>query len=158
MVILSTQSAFVMHPVNVTVTDISWKEGKATLQFMFFTDDFESCLQENFHTDLDFVNKGIDSNGEKLIQQYIESNFAIDVNGNHEKLNFIQVWAKGEVLYVKYEAPAQKTSDVKSVKIKNTLLFSDFPEQKNIVNIHYNEDLKILSFKNGGETEKAITF
>jgi hypothetical protein len=149
--------SFVMHPVNVGITDIRQKDDKLNIHFKLFADDFQSCINTNFRQNFDFVNKGIDAKGTDCIKKYILENFKLTVNKSPKELKFVKAYLNGEIFHIEFETTAK--GKISSASVKNILLFNDFPEQKNIVNFHLNNDLQLLEFENGSEEYiKEITF
>ena len=90
---------------------------------------------------------------------YFGNRFSLSINDVQPKWSYKKMWLSSEVMYVEYEASLKEHQKVKIVKVKDYLLFDDFPEQKNIVNINLNGEIKVLTFDNTSErTFKEVRF
>lgn len=153
-VVCLVQSSFVLHPLKMSVGDITYKDKALHLKFKFFTDDLESTLQQFSKGPLGLVNKGVDANSEKWIQKYVGANFSMQVNGEPLKWVYKKSYTVAEkegVVFVEYQAKYDKVNSIELIRIKNILLFDGIPEQKNIVNINLLNEIKVLQFENGSE-------
>lgn len=145
-------TAFIHHAINITVTDIALHGKKFGIKVKFFTDDLHSSLEPLCSPNIDIENATVGA-ARKCIDKYITERLSVSVNGI--KLGFRSKGAimKNDVIILEYEADYTGALPVNSVKVKNTLLFEGFPEQKNIVNLHLNNTIKVLEHNNGGGEE-----
>lgn len=158
LLLLCFLSSSVMHPVNMTVTDISYKEKRMHMKIKFFADDYQSTLSEFRKSPLDLINSPVGAVAKKSIQEYTAAKFAMYVNGVQVKWVLKSAYLNNDVFYVEYESTSA-FDNIKKVKIKDTFMFEGFPEQKNIANINLNGESKVLQFDNGSdEIIKEITF
>jgi hypothetical protein len=149
--VLIFHNSYALHPVNLSVGDIVYKDKKLYLKFKFFTDDLQATISQFCKAEMDMMNKGMNENTGKCIEQYIAAKFQTSVNGTPLKWVYKKAYLKESVVYVEYEAGLENPKAVKSVKITNTLLFDVIAEQKNIIhlNLFGKDDIKILLFNNG---------
>jgi hypothetical protein len=150
LVLLIFHNSYALHPINLSVGDIVYKDKKLHLKFKFFTDDLQATISQYCKTGMDLMNKGIDGNTEKCIERYIAAKFQTSINGVPLKWVYKKAYMNESVVYVEYEAKLENPAGVKSVKITNTLLFDVIAEQKNIINLNLfgKDDIKILVFNN----------
>ncbi|MBC7389346.1 MAG: hypothetical protein H7329_09060 [Opitutaceae bacterium] len=147
-----------LHPINMTVTDISYSEKKLRMKIKFFADDFQSSLSQSIKKPVDFVNMPLSKN-ETNIRKYIQARLNITLNEDRTVWSYKKMWLSNEVMYVEYETSLKDPEKVKFIKVKDFLLFDDFPEQKNIVNINLKGEIKVLTFENTAEkTMKEVRF
>ena len=147
-----------LHPINMTVTDITYSEKKLKMKIKFFADDFQSSLSQSIKKPVDFINMPLSKN-EFNIRKYIGARFSLSINDVQPKWSYKKMWLSSEVMYIEYEASMKEPEKVKIVKVKDYFLFDDFPEQKNIVNINLNGEIKVLTFDNISEkTFKEVSF
>jgi len=157
--ILIVQSAHILHPINMAVTDVTYQDKKFMLKFKFFADDLQGTLSSHYKVPYDIINKSIDDKVNKSIHQYIVAKFKMYINGALVNPNYKKAFRSDEVVYVEYELPYLMTGKIRAIRIANTLQFESFPEQKHIVNIRLYDDLKVLQFENqSGEYIKEILF
>jgi hypothetical protein len=148
--ILIFHNSYAVHPINLSVGDIVYKDKKLFLKFKFFTDDLQATVSQFCKAEMDIVNKGMDGTTEKCIERYVEAKFHTYINGNTVKWTYKKSYLSESVVYVEYEAKLEDPRTVKSIKITNTLLFDVIAEQKNIINLNLfgKDDIKILLFNN----------
>jgi hypothetical protein len=153
LIVLFLQKSYAVHPINLSVGDIVYKDKKLHLKFKFFTDDLQATISQFCKLDMDIINKGVDPVTAKCIERYISANFETTINGSLVKWVFKKAYLNESVVFVEYEASLKSVQSVKTVKIKNTLLFDVIAEQKNIININLydGDDIKILRFDNNPE-------
>ncbi len=153
LIALSSYKAFALHPINLSVGDIVYKDGKLYLKIKFFTDDLQATVSQYCKYSVDIMNKGIDANSEKCIDRYILSKFEVYVNGSLLKWTYKRAYLREAVTYVEYEIKFNTIKSVKTLKIKNTLLFDVIAEQKNIVNVNLfgPNAIKVVKFDNEAE-------
>ncbi len=153
LITFSYYNTFAIHPINLSVGELVYKDKKIYLKFKFFTDDLQATLSQYCKCNMDIINKGINTTNEKCIEQYIASKFEVSINGTILKWTYKKSYAKESVVYVEYEVKLENINSVKLLKIKNTLLFDVIAEQKNILNINFfgEDSLKILKFDNQKE-------
>ena len=151
------QKAFV-HPLNLTVTDLSYQSGIITMKIKFFADDFQSSLSQSIKKPVDFINQPL-TKSQEAIKLYIGKRLSVSINGKATKWKYKKMWLASDVMFVEYETAYLKPETIKSIRVKDELLFDDFPEQKNIVNINLKDETKILNFENNGKKEwKEVLF
>ncbi|MBC7914226.1 MAG: hypothetical protein H7Y07_08890 [Pyrinomonadaceae bacterium] len=138
-------SSFNFHPVNMCVGDVSYKDNKLNVKFKFFIDNLQNTVTKQCGY-MDFEATGYDSKAEACIRKYLSTRFDMSVNGVPCKLTYKKGTLNNGVLLIEYQAPFKLTK-LKSVKIKNTILFEEnLPEMKNIMNINLLNKIKMLEF------------
>ncbi|MBC8052678.1 MAG: hypothetical protein H7Y13_06410 [Sphingobacteriaceae bacterium] len=139
-------SSFDFHPLNMSVADVSSGNKKLHWKFKFFTDNISNTLTKNCGKFIDLETDGYDAATAKCLQKYLSTRFEMSVNNTPCKFVYKNASLNKDVLTVEYEA-ALPTAKIKAVKIKNIVLFdNNFPEMKNIINIHLLNQIKVLEF------------
>lgn len=145
-----------LHPLKMSVTDIVYKDKKLYLKCKLFTDDLEMTLRTFCNKgQIDLINVGFDATATKCLQHHFQKNFFLTLNGTPVKFTFKKVYLSGniEVAYVEMEASVKLLKENK-VTVNNTLMFSNLPEQKSVVNLTREGTTKTLLIENEKE-EKA---
>ncbi len=135
--LLLVSSSMVMHPLKMSTTELSYKEGKIIVKTKMFTDDLEMTMRTHCNTPtIDLVNIGFDKTATICLKKHYFNNFKISQNGKEIKLNFKKVYlnAQKEVSYVELESNRVNLARNLKLQVLNTLLFQNIPEQKNIIN------------------------
>jgi hypothetical protein len=159
LIVVLLLSSAALHPVNMTVTNITYADKKLHMKIKFFADDLQGTLSQFCKVPMNLIEKKIEGNSEKCLQRYASAKFETSVNSVPVKWNYKNAYLSNDVIFVEYEASFPEVSKIKSVRIKNILQFEDFPEQKNIVNVNLFGDNKVLVFDNGsGEYVKELVY
>lgn len=156
-------SSMVMHPLKLSTTDVAFHKGRFQVKTKMFTDDLDMTLRGYANTpSLDLINKGFDKATLAFMHKYYKENFKISSGGRLINLNGIKVSFSEtkEVVYVEALSEPIELTTASGLKIRNTLLFRNIPEQKNIVNIDSQGkgsfDKTILFKNEEGDTEKVV--
>lgn len=128
------------HPVHVSVANIEYSKdlNKLTTSIKLFEDDFRLLF---FHLNQVEVDLRIESNYDKyndLIKSYFKDHFKLSVN-NGKMLNFdITSWTiKEDAIWFHFDSKVD--SEIKSLKISNSLLLDLYFDQKNLVIVKSSE-------------------
>ncbi len=128
-----------------SMTKVDYVEGSKTLKFTtkMNTAHISDAIKINPNT----------ASFEAEVKKYVNNNFDLYVNGGAKTLTFTGSQVNGESVWVYFEAGG--VSDVKTIKIKNTIMLSTFPKQFNLVNIAYKGNQKTMNFQRGKEVNEV---
>lgn len=135
--------SFNPHPLHLTVAEAHWKKESKSIEVAvkLFYDDFENALkqtqQQVFYLCPDSANEHID-----FIDIYFRKEFQLTINEKIADFELIGYECEDELVFVYLEYT--NISKIKSVKIRNTLLFESFLDQTNLVHFHMNDLSKTL--------------
>ena len=130
-----------------SMTKVEYVEGSKTLKFTTKLNTGHVSKAIN----IDPNTAGFDAE----VKKYINNNVSIAVNGSAKNLTFTGSQVNGESVFVYYEA--NNITDVASLRIKNSILLSDFPKSVNIMNVSYKGKLKTVNFQKGKDSSE-VTF
>ncbi len=156
-----------LHEIKISTSEIDYKNNTLQIRIKLFADDVSSALSQQTKKHVPFEGTTIDAHTLLFLNQYVQSNFVMSINGTvisyQYKKSVIEENLAAEIktVYLVYEAPYKSTSAIKSVQIKNTLLFDAIPEQKNIskITLFPNGETKLLIFENqSGDIQKSLSF
>lgn len=130
-----------------TMTKVDYVAGSKTLKFTtkMNTSHISDAIKINPNT----------ASFEAEVKKYVNNNFDLYVNGSAKTLTFTGSQINGESVWVYFEAGG--VSDIKTLKIKNTIMLSAFPKQFNLVNVAYKGNQKTMNFQRGKEVNE-VTF
>ena len=128
-------TAFAWHKYYVSVTEIDIKNDKLEIIIRCFPDDIENILHDDYQIDADITDKKI----KPYLEDYLHSHFELFVNDD-ESLDYQFLGATIEDNFLVILLQAKLPEKVKQIKVKNTLLFDAFDEQKNIVHFINGQD------------------
>ncbi len=142
-----------LHPYHVSVCDVIVNREAKSIQVAqrIFVDDLEIALRKS-SKDNSFHLFGDSSQVQKVLSAYIEAHFSLKTNGREASLVFLGYEMEDDVLWSYQEADIENR--ISSIEINNTLLFSTFRDQQNILHIKYGERKKsfILNKTNDSAT------
>lgn len=133
---------FINHPFFLSVTEIEVKENIAQISIKVFTDDFENELKftENNYIYLNTPNEL--STAEKFINNYIINHFKMYVNNKPVLLTYVGKEFEGNATWIYLEST--KIKSLKTLKIENKIMLNTIENQKNIINIFYQNQEKTM--------------
>jgi hypothetical protein len=136
--IATTLMGFKSHPFYVTVTEVEHNAATKTVEvsIKIFTDDFEKTLRKNYKTKIDLLNSNLHAAMDAYVKDYTSKRFALQINGQPITLNYIGYEQIEEGIFCYFEA--QKVSAVKTIKVKNGLLFDYTTKQTSVVHCKVN--------------------
>lgn len=123
------------HPFHVSVTEIEHNATEKTLEIgcKLFTDDFENILEKTFKTKVDLTNPADKAATNKLVNDYVNRNFIVKVDGKPVTLTGIGFEKEGEATWCYFQV--DHVTAVKKLEITNSLLYDLFDDQLGIMHI-----------------------
>jgi hypothetical protein len=133
-----------LHKFYVSKTTILFNE--RTQQFeitcKFFTDDFENALAKGRVDLLHLGQENESSSVNSLIETYVNNHFRITIDNQVIAYRFVGKEVESDLTYVYLEF--YRVPQFYSMKIENTFLIDQFPEQQNIVDLSINSTTQTL--------------
>ena len=138
----------VMHKYYVGLMEINIDSKKHTLNVStkLFMDDLELELGKIHNRKFDLSISTKDKEVETILASYLDKNFKINVGGKLMKLKYVgyevendAVWCYSEVINFKGKG---------TVSILNTLLYENFSEQANLMNVSWDGVSKSVKLSN----------
>ncbi|MCK0131200.1 hypothetical protein MWU59_06740 [Flavobacteriaceae bacterium F08102] len=140
---------FKAHKFYISLINVehSTKENTIQISMRIFIDDLQQVLQKNYDQTYELatsdepvkkVNKDID--------KYAHKHFNIAINGKDSHFNYLGKEYEHDVVYLYFEVDNIKT--VSEVKITDTMLIDQFPDQKNIIKLDINNIKKTFFLTN----------
>lgn len=137
--------SFAVADFYSSMTKVDYVEGNRTLKFT-------TKLNTSHISDAIKINPST-AGFEAEVKKYVNNNFDVFVNGSSKNLTFTGSQVNGETVWVYFETGG--VSDIKTLKIKNTILLGAFPKQVNIVNVAYKGGQKTMNFQRGKEVNEV---
>lgn len=126
------------HEYYVSVTKVEYVKEEKSLQIIsqIFIDDFEKVLRQRYDESITLAEKNESETIEKFIEDYL--NFKIDfkVNTQDVEFNFLGKEYKDDIVYCYLEI--ENVEAIKTMEIKNEVLFDIYPKQQNILRTKVN--------------------
>ncbi len=131
--------AFAWHKYYVSVTEINVKNDHLEIIIRTFPDDIENVLSDTYGIKADLSKKQTKS----LLKTYIQSHFILWTDHDRQ-LSYKYLGFTLEDGFLVLLLKADLPPDIHILKVKNTLLFDMYDEQKNVV--HFIEGKKKESY------------
>lgn len=146
-----------LHPFHISITDIEFDEEAKSIEIAqkIFTDDLQVALNAFSTEKTDLLDKSQKEANDLLIRKYLSDNIHIEINGKPTDFEFLGTQREGDATWCFMEIP--KTKKLKSIKVKNTLLFEMFEDQMNLVHVKRNDEIKSMRLIKG-KNEKAFVY
>ncbi len=136
-----------MHKYYLSLTQVNINSQKHSLDVSckLFMDDLEQELEKSTGKKVDLsISK--DQATEKLLADYLEKNFMINVGGELQKLQFLGFEVENDAVWCYSEVHVFKGKG--TISILNTLLYENFPEQSNLMNLNWDGVVKTSKLSN----------
>lgn len=147
--ILFTILHFLLHPVHVSIANVSFNSELSTAEvsFQFFADDFIKIILSNVEKDMSISKRDeLKEKNIKDISKYIFSKFSIEINNDTELIFDFQRMKQNEQsiwIYYKSELPE---GSIENITLTNKIMLELYTDQTNLVIMDVNG------------TEKGFTF
>jgi hypothetical protein len=136
-----------IHPFYVSVTEIQHDKATGELQVScrIFTDDLENVLKKDNKTNVDITHPANQQQVNGFIAAYIKKHLAIKVDGQWMTLNYMGYKIEEEAAWCFLSA---NTKTCKQVHVKDDILYTEHPNQINMVHVIVNGDRKSTKLDN----------
>ncbi len=131
-----------VHPFFLSVTEIQFNEhtGHLELSIKLFIDDFEKTLQKLHGQRINLLHPQDTLRRDQYIDEYIQSNLKISVNGDPQNIQMLGFEKEGEAMWCYFESDL--CASPKSIEIYNTLLYQAIDSQVNIMHVSIGKNRK----------------
>ncbi len=128
-----TLMSFSVHKFYVAIFQINYATDKKMLQITsrIFSDDLNTILYKKYNEKTHLGEKTQTDQDIVLMQKYILNNFQIIVNGELKQIQYLSYELEGNVIICYFRI--KDIQKIKSIEVKNTVLFDLKSEQQNII-------------------------
>ena len=139
------------HPYFVSVTEINHnaEEQLFEVSCKLFTDDFETALKRATGKKIDLLSPSRMEEMNPLVHQYISNHLKLTADGRELQMRFLGYERDEEGIRAFFEAGS--VAKVKSLEIKNNLLYEYHPNQISIIHVTVNGKRKSTKLDNPEE-------
>ncbi|HJW18299.1 MAG TPA: DUF6702 family protein [Flavisolibacter sp.] len=131
-------SSVVYHPFYISVTEINQNTKDKTLEISckLFAEDFETTLNKDYKSAVDFSDGKNRALIDKLVQDYMHNHLSILVEGKPVKLSYVGFEKDKESAYCYFQV--EGVTSFKKLEVVNSLLHDFNDGQINIVHVVVN--------------------
>lgn len=136
------QLHYVNHKFYVSVTDIEYVSEKQSLQIItrVFADDVEDVLAKRYQIPMQLLPEKETQDADRWIKKYLKQKFIVSVDQEIVTLNYVGKRYEDDRIYLYLEI--QNLSKFKEITIENLILTDLYEEQKNLVHVKLNNNMK----------------
>ncbi len=138
-----------MHPFHVSVCEIDYDEKAKVMQITqrLFVDDMETAIKQiDGKQKLNILDKAFTPKLDVFFKKYFSKKLFITVNGKVLAVTYLGHEIEGDAVWCYLET--EKVKKIKTVEIKNELLFETFTDQSNIIHIKIAGETRSLKLTN----------
>jgi hypothetical protein len=142
-------SSMAVHKFYVAVFQLEYVPAKKVVQMTsrIFIDDLDKELSKKYDRKFYLCTPKEIKETDEYLKKYFADKIQVKLNKKAQAIKFLGRETEDDVLICYYTLSAE--SAVKSVDIKNTVLFETFPDQQNIIHTNINRNKKSLLLTNG---------
>lgn len=143
-VIFLSSVLILLHPIHVSVTEITFDEKEKELEIMLriFTDDLELAIRNaKSNPELNLLHP-LNNTLDKLAWEYIQPRFKLSADGKVQPVTYLGHEADDDVLV--FYIQVRPIKKFKTISIINSILTEFYEDQSNLVNITVNDEIKSL--------------
>ncbi|MFD1063190.1 DUF6702 family protein [Winogradskyella litorisediminis] len=121
------------HEYYVSVTKLEYVESQKSIQIIsqIFIDDFEKVLRERYDENITLATKNESKSIDDFMAKYLKYKLDIKINTRDIDFKFLGKEYKDDIVYCYLEIENIKT--IKTLEVKNEVLFDIYPKQQNIL-------------------------
>ena len=155
LILFSIVTAFsVKHDYYVSVTKVEYIKEEKSIQIIsqIFIDDFEKLLRQRYDESITIAEENEPESVELYMKKYLDYKLDFKINAIDKPFKFLGKEYKDDIVYCYLEI--ENVTDIKTIEIKNEILFDIYKEQQNILRTKING--KDKSFILIPENNKAV--
>ena len=124
-----------LHPFHVSTTEINHNAKDKTLEISckIFADDFETCLEKQFHTKVDLSSASVKTAMDSLVKKYLTARLQIAADAKPVTMNYLGFEKESDAANIYLEV--ENVASVKRVDIVDSILQDLYDDQINIVHV-----------------------
>mgnify|MGYP001039453687 CR=1 FL=1 len=125
--------SYTTHKYYLSLTQLEYKKEQQAIQITInvFMDDIEVALNKDYNIDLQLTTKKELPNNTSYFKKYLSEKLYFKINNITTNFTYIGKEYDGDLVVLYLEIPNIK--ELNSIEIKNNILTTHFPEQKNLV-------------------------
>jgi hypothetical protein len=143
--------AYKAHKYYVSLCEVEYVQEQESIQIIvgFFIDDMELTLNKDHDTVMYLDTTREIQDVDNYYVNYLENNLEFHVNNSPVTYDFIG--KEYDLDVVRFYLEITGVKELKSLEIRNSALFRDFPDQKNIIKIKVEDFHKTFYLVNGND-------
>ena len=134
---------FLLHPIHLSVTEVTYSEKDKALQITsrIFIDDLELSIQKQLkQPDLDILQPKNGMTLDQMAQTYLNEHLKVKLDGKPREIKILghEIEDVAVVFYIEIE----NVKKIKSMELRNDVIMETHEDQSNIVHVTYKGPVK----------------
>lgn len=149
---------FLLHPIHISVSEITYSEKDKALQITsrIFIDDLELSIRaERKENELDLIEPKNGLTTEKMVSDYVLKHLAVKLDDKIQKLKFLGMELEEPALICYIEI--ENVKKFKTIEVRNDIIMETHDDQSNLVHVTYKGITKSMRLINANPVG-TITF
>lgn len=130
------------HNIHLTYSKVLLEEHNITVRTSFFLDDFDEMLS-NFHKK-SLENLPHNGKTDSLLLPYLSEHFVVVANGDTLRAHIVSSGVEADMCFYIYSYSTD--IPIREIAYSNSILFKEFPDQKNMISVQHLDTEKTWSF------------
>ena len=147
-----------MHPVHVSVTEITLDEKEKELEIIsrIFLDDLETSIRDaNKQPELKLLEPGTNITTDQVVWGYLQQRFKIMLDGKPQKVKYLGHEIEGEAMLCFIQVSNVKR--IETIEVFNNAITELYDDQSNLVHVTVRSTVKSLRLMRDNPSGK-LTF
>lgn len=138
---------YTLHQYHISNTKIVFNKKEQSLQITMrcFVDDIEHTINTTQNIALELGNDRELKQSNTYLAQYFKQHFKIQINQTAYSPSFLGKEIEQDIIYCYFEIDG--ITDIKTIEVENTVLFTTFEDQQNIIRLNINDHKKTVVLK-----------
>ncbi len=136
------------HPYYVSVTEFKHNSSKQEVEVSsrIFANDLEAAVEKHYKVQIDILKPKDKTKIDLLIADYIKKHLIINADGKSAALNYLGYEIEEDAAWCYFTI--DKVKKIKTIKIKNDILFAEHESQVNMLHVIYRGTRKSTKLDN----------
>lgn len=148
-VLIFAISTSLNHDYHIGLTEIEYNKESKSLQtsIRLFTDDLDKALSKLNSQDLNLNTEDEIDASNQFINDYLIDNLSFQVNRKDVSYQYLGRKYENDVIWLFIEV--EKVKKIKEFKVMNSLLFETFNDQKHLLNVNLDGNIRSKTLEEG---------
>lgn len=147
-----------LHPIHVSVTEITWDEKEKELEIIarIFIDDLETSVRSaRQQPELELLKPAGSVTTDQLLQEYLQSRFKVSLDGKVQSINYLGHETENEAVLCYIQV--KNVKKWKTIEVVNSVITETYSDQSNLVHVTVRGQVKSLRLMRDNPSGK-LTF
>ncbi|MFO7932878.1 MAG: DUF6702 family protein [Bacteroidales bacterium] len=137
--VVTVSGSWIRHEFYVSLTEIRYNPdtGRFEISMRIFPDDLDLALKRRHGISTHLATRLEPPEADSLLERYLAEHFQIDAADHELQLNYLGKEPESDAIWCYLESSPVPPPPV--IRVRNSILIPDFPDQVNIVQVYVGE-------------------